>query len=39
MSSPGHRENILTPYWRDEGIGIEVESSPGNKIYITQNFC
>lgn len=37
MASPGHRENILTPYWRQEGIGIEI--GPGNKIYITQNFC
>jgi len=39
MNSPGHRENILLPYWQHEGIGIEIESSPGNKIYITQNFC
>jgi uncharacterized protein YkwD len=39
MNSPGHRENILMPYWQHEGIGIEIESSPGNKIYITQNFC
>lgn len=37
MHSPGHRRNILTPYWRREGIGIEVR--PDNKIYITQNFC
>jgi uncharacterized protein YkwD len=37
MNSPGHRKNILTPYWRHEGIGIEI--GPGNKIYITQNFC
>jgi uncharacterized protein YkwD len=37
MNSPGHRKNILTPYWRQEGIGIEI--TPGNKIYITQNFC
>lgn len=39
MNSPGHRENILMPDWQHEGIGIEIESSPGNKIYITQNFC
>lgn len=39
MNSPGHRENILLPYWQHEGIGIVIESSPGNKIYITQNFC
>lgn len=37
MNSPGHRENILTPYWRQEGIGVEI--GPGNRIYITQNFC
>jgi len=37
MHSPGHRENILLPHWRQEGIGIEI--GPGNKIYITQNFC
>jgi len=37
MKSPGHRKNILTPYWKREGIGIEIR--PGNKVYITQNFC
>jgi uncharacterized protein YkwD len=37
MRSRGHRKNILTPHWRHEGIGAEV--GPGNRIYITQNFC
>jgi len=37
MASPGHRKNIFTPYWRQEGIGVEI--GPGNRIYITQNFC
>jgi uncharacterized protein YkwD len=37
MHSRGHRENILIPYWRHEGIGVEV--APDNKVYITQNFC
>lgn len=37
MDSPSHRENILTPHWLQEGIGIEI--GPGNKIYITENFC
>jgi len=37
MNSPGHRKNILTPYWRSEGIGVYV--APDEKIYITQNFC
>ena len=39
MNSPGHRKNILIPHWQHEGIGIEIEGSPGYKIYITQNFC
>ena len=39
MESPGHRKNILGPYWRQQGIGIKIEGSPGNKVYITQNFC
>jgi len=37
MNSPDHRKNILTPHWRQEGIGVEI--GPGNNIYITQNFC
>jgi len=37
MKSPGHRENILTPYFKREGIGIVVSSD--GKIYITENFC
>jgi len=37
MKSPGHRENILMPHWRREGIGVEI--SPDHKVYITQNFC
>ena len=36
MNSPGHRKNILTPYFEKEGIGI---AKSGNKIYGTQNFC
>jgi len=37
MDSPGHRKNILTPHWRNEGIGVFL--SPDDKVYITQNFC
>jgi uncharacterized protein YkwD len=37
MKSPGHRKNILTPYFKSEGIGVFV--SPDDKVYITQNFC
>jgi uncharacterized protein YkwD len=35
MESPGHRENILTPFTR-EGIGVEV--SEEGDVYITENF-
>ncbi|MFY4814537.1 CAP domain-containing protein [Haloarcula sp. AONF1] len=37
MDSPGHRENILTPYWQSEGIGIEITDS--GKVFATQDFC
>jgi uncharacterized protein YkwD len=37
MRSRGHRENILTPHWRRQGISIEI--APDNKVYVTQNFC
>jgi uncharacterized protein YkwD len=35
MDSPGHRENILTPFTR-EGIGIFVTDE--GEVYITENF-
>lgn len=35
MESPGHRENILTPFSR-EGIGVYVKDD--GEVYITQNF-
>jgi uncharacterized protein YkwD len=37
MNSPGHRQNILMPHWRREGIGVVF--GPDGKIAITQNFC
>ena len=37
MNSPGHRQNILTPRYEIEGIGVAF--SADNKIYITENFC
>jgi uncharacterized protein YkwD len=37
MNSPGHRKNILMPYWKNEGIGVII--APKDKVYITQNFC
>lgn len=40
MDSPGHRENILDPDWRCEGIGIAIaEEHNGIAVYATQNFC
>jgi len=37
MSSPGHRQNILTSTYDREGIGVAVGND--NKVYITQDFC
>ena len=37
MTSPGHRQNILTSTYNREGIGVAIASD--NKVYITQDFC
>jgi len=37
MNSEGHRENILTAAWNNEGVGIYVTDE--GKVYATQNFC
>lgn len=37
MGSKGHRQNILTPYFRQQGIGVFI--APDKKVYVTQNFC
>ncbi|MCK9591043.1 MAG: CAP domain-containing protein [Methanoregula sp.] len=37
MNSSGHRENILTPTFDREGIGVAIASDA--KVYITENFC
>ncbi len=37
MGSKGHRENILTPYFRQQAIGIAF--SADGKVYVTENFC
>jgi uncharacterized protein YkwD len=36
MESPGHRENLLTPFWESEGIGVAVAAD--GSVYVTQNF-
>jgi len=37
MGSAGHRENILTNYFINEGIGVAFSST--GEIYITEDFC
>lgn len=37
MSSSGHRANILTQYWKNEGVGV-AQAKDGT-VYITQDFC
>lgn len=40
MNSTGHRENILRPYWQNQGIGIYIIEVDGKtRVYATQNFC
>lgn len=37
MKSPAHRENILAPFYRRDGLGVVVAAD--GKVTITQNFC
>ena len=37
MSSKGHKANILTPYFKQQGIGIAFADD--GKAYITEDFC
>lgn len=37
MNSPGHRKNILTRHYQNQGLGVAVAAD--GKVYITQNFC
>lgn len=37
MSSPGHRQNILTSTYDREGIGVAIASD--DKVYVTEDFC
>jgi uncharacterized protein YkwD len=40
MNSPGHRENLLRPYWNREGIGVVLDAEDGRtRVVATQNFC
>jgi uncharacterized protein YkwD len=37
MASSGHRQNILTPRYEREGVGIYI--APNDQVLITQLFC
>ena len=37
MKSPAHRDNILVPFFRREGLGVAI--APDGKVYVTQDFC
>ena len=37
MNSKGHRKNILTPYFRRQGIGVSF--SGDGEVYVTEDFC
>jgi uncharacterized protein YkwD len=37
MNSQGHKKNILTPYFQNEGIGVAISND--SKVYITEDFC
>ncbi len=37
MRSKSHRRNILTPYFKRQGIGVAL--SEDGKVYVTENFC
>lgn len=40
MESAGHRENIVKPYWENEGIGVVVHEDSGEtEVLATQIFC
>ncbi|MCG2691115.1 CAP domain-containing protein [Candidatus Parcubacteria bacterium] len=36
MNSPGHRANILTPNFKNQGIGVAIAND--GKVYVTENF-
>lgn len=40
MNSDSHRDNLLQPQWKTEGIGIYGDDSGGEtEVHATQNFC
>ena len=40
MNSSGHRQNLLRPYWENEGLGVVLDPEDGRtQVVVTQNFC
>ncbi|MGH9877411.1 MAG: CAP domain-containing protein, partial [Nitrososphaerales archaeon] len=40
MGSPwGHREKVLNPMWTEAGIGIYIDASSNNRLWVTEDFC
>jgi len=37
LQSPGHRQNLLTPQWQTEAIGVHFGTD--GRVWVTQNFC
>jgi len=37
MYSPGHKENLLRPYWKNLGVGVAI--APNGQMAVTQDFC
>jgi uncharacterized protein YkwD/prefoldin subunit 5 len=38
INSPGHNENMLTPHFTKEGLGVSIDSEY-EMVYAVQNFC
>jgi uncharacterized protein YkwD len=40
MGSPwGHRDKVLNPMWNEAGIGIYIDTSNNNRLWVTEDFC
>ena|GEM_PF-3144201 len=40
MGSPwGHRDKVLNPMWTEAGIGIYIDTSNNNRLWVTEDFC
>ncbi len=40
MGSPwGNRDKVLNPMWTEAGIGIYIDASNNNRLWVTEDFC